>query len=336
MTAAVLAEQLRRVLPSDSFEGREPRDVTGALTALTKLADDRRPGEPRVAVYTPTLTENGWTSYRTIVQICTDDSPFLVDSVTAAIADADLTVHLLLHPILSVSRDADGFWGSPPTTACASRGCTSRPTASRRTSSALRCRRASVRTRRCPRSGGRLGRHAAHMPRHRPTCAPPLRPRWPRKRSPAPSSSSAGSPTTTSPSSAIAYALDVVDGEDVLRPVPGSGLGILRDAPTRRASPTGSPGDSASPPALTVTKANSRATVHRPVYLDYVGVRTFDDVGNVTGERRLIGLFTSTAYASVLMLPVIAAKVSAVLEASGHARVRISEEPAADPRGLPA
>ena len=73
MTAPVLAEELRRALPSDGFEGREPRDVTGALTALTALADDRRPGEARVAVYTPTLMENGWTSRRTIVQICTDD-----------------------------------------------------------------------------------------------------------------------------------------------------------------------------------------------------------------------------------------------------------------------
>ena len=325
MTAAVLAEQLRRALPSDSFEGREPRDVTGALTALTKLADDRRPGEPRVAVYTPTLTENGWTSYRTIVQICTDDSPFLVDSVTAAIADADLTVHLLLHPILSVSRDADGrllgiatddgrreSWMHIETDRI--------PTDKQRAALQGRIESVLADVRAAVDDWGAMRRTCLGI-------VADLR----------------SSPPTTVAAEAVAstveflswladdhftflgyreYALDVVDGEDVLRPVPGSGLGILRDAPTRVAHLRPEARATArAPRLLTVTKANSRATVHRPVYLDYVGVRTFDDVGNVTGERRLIGLFTSTAYASsVLMLPVIAAKVSAVLEASGHAR----------------
>ena len=49
-------------------------------------------------------------------------------------------------------------------------------------------------------------------------------------------------------------------------------------------------------------------------------VEIVDDDGNVTGERRFLGLFTSGAYAaSVLTLPIVAPKVRAVLEASGHA-----------------
>ena len=47
---------------------------------------------------------------------------------------------------------------------------------------------------------------------------------------------------------------------------------------------------------LVLAKANSRATVHRPAYLDYVGVKTFDDDGEVVGERRFLGLFSSAAY----------------------------------------
>ena len=46
-----------------------------------------------------------------------------------------------------------------------------------------------------------------------------------------------------------------------------------------------------------ITKANSRSTVHRPAYLDYIGVKSFDAAGNVNGERRFIGLFATTAYA---------------------------------------
>ena len=45
-----------------------------------------------------------------------------------------------------------------------------------------------------------------------------------------------------------------------------------------------------------ITKANSRSTVHRGVYLDYVGIKRFDAQGNVNGERRFIGLFASSVY----------------------------------------
>ncbi|HSG64583.1 MAG TPA: NAD-glutamate dehydrogenase, partial [Gammaproteobacteria bacterium] len=45
-----------------------------------------------------------------------------------------------------------------------------------------------------------------------------------------------------------------------------------------------------------MTKANSMSTVHRATYLDYISVKTFDSRGNVNGERRFLGLFTSSAY----------------------------------------
>ena len=70
--------------------------------------------------------------------------------------------------------------------------------------------------------------------------------------------------------------------------------------------------------ALVITKANSRSTVHRPAYLDYIGVKSFDAAGNVNGERRFIGLFATTAYAgSVRDIPVVREKVAAVLSDAG-------------------
>ena len=69
---------------------------------------------------------------------------------------------------------------------------------------------------------------------------------------------------------------------------------------------------------LIITKANSRATVHRSTYLDYIGIKTFDETGEVTGERRFLGLFTSAAYTeSVLRVPIIKEKIALVLERSG-------------------
>src|SRR5690606_16860675 len=82
---------------------------------------------------------------------------------------------------------------------------------------------------------------------------------------------------------------DLVDG-DVLRARMGSGLGILRSdqATPRRLSEMGPQARARALERrlLIITKANSRATVHRSAYLDYIGLKTFDADGNVTGERR--------------------------------------------------
>ena len=51
-----------------------------------------------------------------------------------------------------------------------------------------------------------------------------------------------------------------------------------------------------SPDPLIITKANVRSTVHRRAYMDYIGVKIYGDKGEISGELRIVGLFTSTAY----------------------------------------
>lgn len=144
------------------------------------------------------------------------------------------------------------------------------------------------------------------------------------------------------------YVLRADDGVgepgDVLEAVPGTGLGILRGTERRTnvvvETPAGSAGDTAGgtgvdddavrrlPPAvsahardavlLVLAKANSRATVHRPAYLDYVGVKTFDADGRVIGEKRFLGLFSSAAYTeSLTRIPLLREKAGAVLDRLG-------------------
>ena len=72
------------------------------------------------------------------------------------------------------------------------------------------------------------------------------------------------------------------------------------------------------PKALIITKANVRSRVHRRVYMDYVGVKRFDDEGRLIGEVRIVGLFTSTAYTrSPRTIPYLRRKVDAVSRRSG-------------------
>jgi glutamate dehydrogenase len=90
------------------------------------------------------------------------------------------------------------------------------------------------------------------------------------------------------------YDLTEVDGQLALRIVPNSGLGILREDDGKSAVPASTlPSnvrDFARLPRLVyITKANSRSTVHRPGYLDYIGVKRFNEQGEVCGEHRFLG-----------------------------------------------
>ncbi|WP_113153453.1 NAD-glutamate dehydrogenase [Nitratireductor sp. OM-1] len=74
------------------------------------------------------------------------------------------------------------------------------------------------------------------------------------------------------------------------------------------------------PDPFIVTKANAKTVVHRRAYLDYIGIKTFDDEGKLTGELRIVGLFTSTAYTrSVMKIPYLRSKAEAVIVKSGFA-----------------
>ncbi len=328
----VVERVLEHVASEDLLE-REPRDLLGAVASLRDLAARRRDGETLVQVLSPSLRENGWTSRRSVVQICTEDSPFLVDSVTAALAQDGLTVHLLVHPLLVVRRDAEGVLQQirperPPSTAGTTESWmhievdrAASPAAEEELAAHLRAVLDDVRA---AVEDWLPMRHACEAIAH---------------------DLDRGAPATVDPAEVeptkqflrwladdhftfVGYreyrlAEREIDGapELVLEAVEGSGLGVLREVtePYSRLRPEAQ-ATAREPRLLTITKANSRSTVHRPVYLDYIGIRTFDLDGAVTGEKRFLGLFTSTAYAeSVTRLPIAGDKARAVLDRAGFA-----------------
>jgi glutamate dehydrogenase len=117
---------------------------------------------------------------------------------------------------------------------------------------------------------------------------------------------------------------DLVEGEQgmALVSIPGTGLGILRH------DKRGSSSFAALPPEvrarakdrqrLILTKANSRSTVHRPSYLDYIAIKRVNETGEPVGEYRFLGLYTHDAYhESIARIPVLRRKLAEVLERSG-------------------
>ncbi|MET9465782.1 NAD-glutamate dehydrogenase [Streptomyces sp. NPDC006544] len=343
---AYLQRYYLHTAPEDLLD-RDPVDVFGAALSHYRIAETRPQGKASVRVHTPTVEENGWTSSHSVVEVVTDDMPFLVDSVTNELSRHGRGIHLVIHPQVVVRRDVTGKLIEILGPDCDAHGPrTARPHDSlveswihveidRETDKAdlkqittdlqrvLSDVRESVEDWEKMRDAAL--RIAEDLPKE-PT-APDLREyeleearellRW----------------LADDHFTFLGYReYNLVDG-DSLAAVPGTGLGILRADPHHSGKDDGHP---VSPsfnrlPAdarakarehrlLVLTKANSRSTVHRPSYLDYVGVKKFDADGNVIGERRFLGLFSSAAYTeSVRRVPVIRRKVVEVLDGAGFA-----------------
>src|SRR5512139_936037 len=97
----------RHVAPEDLL-ARDAEDVCGPAMAHRQLAAERPQGRAKIRVFTPTVEEHGWDPGHSVVQVVTDDMPFLVDSVTMELARHGLSSHIIVHPLLGVTRDIAG------------------------------------------------------------------------------------------------------------------------------------------------------------------------------------------------------------------------------------
>ena len=108
LAEAFVHHYYRAVPPADLID-RDPLDLYGAALAHLRFGEHRRAGHAKVRVYNPQIEQHGWQSTHTIVEVVTDDMPFLVDSVSMALNRLGLLIHLTIHPVLPVRRDADGM-----------------------------------------------------------------------------------------------------------------------------------------------------------------------------------------------------------------------------------
>ncbi|MCH9717990.1 MAG: NAD-glutamate dehydrogenase [Gammaproteobacteria bacterium] len=119
------------------------------------------------------------------------------------------------------------------------------------------------------------------------------------------------------------YELTQVKKEVFLKRLPETGLGVLRGALNRSDTHILS---ELTPEAhqlmlssciLVMSKINRLSTVHRDTYMDYIGIKRFDEKGEVIGERRIVGLYTSAAYnTNPRHIPFLRHKVACVMKES--------------------
>ncbi|HEY1738844.1 MAG TPA: hypothetical protein VGI86_09050, partial [Acidimicrobiia bacterium] len=93
---------------ADDLAERTIDELAGAARALWRVASNRPPGTPVIRAYDPAAGVDGWSSPYTVIEVVSDDMPFIVDSVTTAIERRHSTVQLAIHPIVAVRRTTDG------------------------------------------------------------------------------------------------------------------------------------------------------------------------------------------------------------------------------------
>ncbi len=316
-------------VPPDDIVGAEPETLFAAALGLWTFGATRRPGQAKVRVFNPRHEEQGWRSTHTIVEIVNDDMPFLVDSVTAEINRQGLTVHLVIHPILHLCRDKDGRFSG-----------IERPDGGIAESfMQLRIDEVQGRERHDEIVAG-VERVLADV---RQSVAD-----WKfmlRKLDETATEVGTGTADATKEEieearaflawlrddhfTFLGYREYDVEG-DAENPTLSirreTGLGVLRD---ENVSVFDGLRNLDRLPAdlrqflkqsrlLVVTKANRRSTVHRPVHMDSILVKRFDEKGRIFGERLFVGLLTSTAYSrSPREIPLLRRKVANILARSG-------------------
>ncbi|HYC04202.1 MAG TPA: NAD-glutamate dehydrogenase [Azospirillaceae bacterium] len=320
-------------VPPDDILRSSSDELYGAALAMWQFGGVRKPGEALVRVCNPKVEQDGWHAAHTVVEVVNDDMPFLVDSVSAELNRHGLTVHLVIHPVVRVKRDAAGklveLFEPQAAPADAMPESYMHIEVDQATDQAT------------------LERVKAGIVRVLSDVRAAVRDFQKMRARIAETVSDTKARTLPLPQDEVLEGLDFLrwmdedhfiflgvreyrfgkDGdEEALDIQAGAGLGILADDDVSVFD--GLRNFSALPPVvkhfirqprfMMVTKANKESTVHRPAALDAVMVKVYDDKGVEIGERLFAGLFTSSAYnRSAREIPFLRQKVTRTLARAG-------------------
>ncbi len=313
---------------------RSVGNLLGLVESHYRAAMHRPSARAVISIRTPSQQDDGWTAGgATVVQIVTDDRPFLVDSITMEVLRQGWSIREVFHPQFLVERDVQGNLHGIVRASEADRDPTVIPESwmhleilppsrtDRRDAlvsdlehgllEVLRLVEEAVEDwqRMITRSEETIEmlKDPAFMRGHEEQAA---------------LACELLSWLNANHFTFLGYReYDVLSDESgvqfKVRPV--TGLGILRPDQDPPGTFHAVPLPDVEPELMIITKDNKKSRVHRPAYLDYIAVRIFDSEQRVIGERRFLGLFSSSAYSeSVARVPVLRQKAAAVIERSGY------------------
>lgn len=335
--ATLLAPFAQRYYASCAVEDLKERSIPELYAILCshwQFIKQRRPGEAKIKIFNPTLATDGWESTHTIIQLSHDDVPFVVDSVRMVVNRYGYQIHFIIHfGGFKVKRDSEHNIIELPNGGQQHNGSTSEAPVyieidrisdeklmaelKEDIDAVLSDVRVAVADWR-----SMIGKVEDSL-----------------------RDLDAMTPASNMDKEEINESRDFLrwlinnnftflgcrdykligDGTNrALQIVPGSGLGVLRDESQSVSSksyaelPPQARKMALSKNVLIIAKTNTTSTVHRQAYTDYIGVKHFNEQGELIGERRFIGLYTSTAYnSSPRQIPFLRHKVDRVLAELG-------------------
>lgn len=329
-----------KAVATDELEKRDPVDLYGAALCHWELINSRKPGECKIRIYNPNFEQHGWQSTHTIVEVAQEDMPFLVDSIRMAIVRMGFDTHLMVHVGgMKLRRDAqfkvtevfplyaetaDGVVPEAPIHIEMDRqtDMAVMDELKKKIEAALDDVKSAVED--WPKMQAKMRQVIKQL----------------------------GQLSSTTPSEDLNetreflewlednhftylgyryYRVSEKQGEKGLDPDAKTGLGVLREISSKIVFRPFSTLSSVaqklamSKSYLIISKTNTKSTVHRDSYTDYIGIKVFDEKGNLAGEHRFIGLYTSTVFTgSTKYMPFARLKAARIMQnanlsQTGHA-----------------
>ncbi|MGH8184461.1 MAG: NAD-glutamate dehydrogenase domain-containing protein, partial [Rhodanobacteraceae bacterium] len=292
-------------LGPDELAGRGMEGWAAMCADLFHWIRKRPAGHAKVRAFNPDAAHNGWRCAHSVIEVVTNDAPFLVDSLEMVVNGEGLRLHRLIHPVMDIRRDGSG--NLQAVSACGEGGHSE----SVMHAEIDRVDQATLDKLQAAAEAALADVQAAvsdWQAMHDKMLA---------------IADTLGQDNTILGTDEIAegqaflrwaadnhftflgyreYDVVAEKGDELLKARAGSGLGILRNpdlatAPrsTKSLVATRLP-QSGSMDAIILTKTNARSRVHRAGYMDYIGVLRFDAKGKPVAESRFLGLYTSTSY----------------------------------------
>tara|TARA_R110000868_G_scaffold8205_3_gene42468 strand:+ start:59276 stop:64126 length:4851 start_codon:yes stop_codon:yes gene_type:complete len=309
---------------------RSVMDLAGGALSQWNFIFQRAPEVSKVRIYNPNYEDNGWQSTHTIIEVSHDDMPFLVDTIRMEITRRNIGIHLVIHTgCLNVQRDEQNcitkilHWDDD--CECLSEAPIHVEITRITDENVLTDLKMGI-------------EHALQDVRDSVTDWPAMLEKVRE------SIADLDTHPSTLPNDEVnetkafltwlmadhftflgyrEYELMGEGDKQALRIKPHTGLGVQRDTTSSKAyralaeMPEQVQELMLSPSILIIAKTNTVSTVHRRAYTDYIGVKRFDEKGNLIGERRFIGLYTSGAYHSNPQnIPLLRHKVDNVVKQS--------------------
>jgi len=330
---AEFASQFYGTVAMEDLRAWDIDDLYGAVVNFWSLISERAPHETKIRIYNPDFERHGWQTTHTVIEVISDDMPFLVDSLRLVIHRMGLSCHLTIHMGgISVKRDK----GNRVCAIYPRNHVTHDKDVLHEAPVFLEIDRQND-----PKILEELHKNCERVLEENKVVYED----WDKMRSEVREAiieidkvSSSLDPDEVQETKAFLhwiedhhftflgmrdYELVEKGKETLIQAIPETGLGVLRESlskSTTRSITAMTPAArefTMSPRILVMSKTNTLASVHRDAYTDYIGIKRFNENGQVIGERRILGLYTSAAYhTNPKQIPFLRHKVALIMENS--------------------